>query len=146
MNSIEIENYLRRIPIQNVGVYASDCLPLKIAPNTAIVVNTDPHTKQGTHWVAFYLDSNGHLEFFDSFGQPPSVADHMIFTRRNGWRFNFNSKQLQGQHSLMCGHFCLTYLLFRACGASMREFQLMFTSNEYENDLTVFNIFRNLYL
>lgn len=145
MNSSEIKNYFKRLPIQNVGVYAADCLPLRIAPNTAIVVNTDPHTKAGTHWVAFFLDSNGCLEFFDSFGQPPSVPDHITFTRRNGWRFNFNSKHLQSPNSLVCGHYCLVYLMLRTCGITMRDFQAIFTSNENVNDSIVYNLFQNFF-
>jgi hypothetical protein len=36
-----------------------------------LIVNTDPHNKPGSHWVAIYGDGDGHTEFFDSYGKPP---------------------------------------------------------------------------
>ena len=36
-----------------------------------MVANTDPSSKPGTHWVAFYFPSKGKGEFFDSYGHPP---------------------------------------------------------------------------
>lgn len=133
----------KKLPIQRV--YASDLLQLKIAPNTAIVANTDPHTTCGTHCLTLFLDNHDYLKFFDSFGKPPSVLHHMIFTRRNGKRFNFNSKNLQTQDSLVCGHYCLVYLMFRTCELIMRDFQPMFNVNINENDLIVYHTLKHFY-
>ena len=38
---------------------------------SASVANTDPSSLPGQHWVAFYLLSPSHLEFFDSYGCHP---------------------------------------------------------------------------
>ena len=51
-----------------LGVYPSDLLPHSIHEQTGtIILNTDPHTQEGTHWLtiifqpkystAFYFDS-----------------------------------------------------------------------------------------
>ena len=33
-----------------------------------IIVNTDPSTKSGKHWILLYFDAQGHAEIFDSMG------------------------------------------------------------------------------
>lgn len=145
MNASEVYSYLEILPAKNIGVYASDCLPRKIAPSTALIVNTDPHTKRGTHWVALYLDGNGYLEYFDSFGQPPFVLDHIRFIRRNSFLYRFNSKVLQNYDSDLCGHYCLGYLFFRSNGFTMSHFVKLFSKNLISNDYYISELFQYLY-
>lgn len=145
MNASEVYSCLELLPAKNIGVYASDCLPRRISPSTAIVVNTDPHNKRGTHWVAFYLDGKGHLEYFDSFGQPPLVSDHIRFIRRNCSLYKFNSKMLQDYDSELCGHYCLGYLYFRSIGSTMPNFVNLFSENRISNDQYMFDLFQYLY-
>ena len=55
---------------QFVGVFARDELPLIIDEIPAIIIaNTDPSTKSGSHWILFYFDNNGNVEYFDSLGK-----------------------------------------------------------------------------
>ena len=38
------------------GVYPRDLIPHRLRPyEKAIVVNTDPHDRPGTHWVCLYV-------------------------------------------------------------------------------------------
>ena len=54
---------------QFVGVFARDELPLIIDEFPAIIItNTEPSTKSGSHWILFYFDNNGNVEYFDSLG------------------------------------------------------------------------------
>ena len=58
-----------------VGTYPRDMLPKTLHQSTAaLVINTDTSDKPGQHWVAIYI-SNGHGEYFDSFGLLPLTAD-----------------------------------------------------------------------
>lgn len=145
MNSLQVEWCLKKLPVQNVGVFPSDCLPIKITPSTAFVVNTDPHTKTGTHWIAIYLDKHQRLEYFDSSGKPPTVPDHVNFIRRNCWQYHFNHNKLQGDFSPVCGHYCLTYLYFRLQGYSMQDYVSQFSTNVNQNDFHVCNMFDYCY-
>ena len=54
------------------GVFAEDLLPrsMNIYP-CGYIVNTDPSSKPGKHWVAFYFTRPEQGEFFDSYGHPP---------------------------------------------------------------------------
>ena len=52
---------------QFVGVFARDELSLIIDEFPAIIIaNTDPSTASGSHWILFYFDNNGNVEYFDS--------------------------------------------------------------------------------
>ena len=43
---------------------------------------TDPMNQPGTHWIAICVDTNGHGEYFDSFGRkPPEVFEHHMNQR-----------------------------------------------------------------
>jgi hypothetical protein len=147
MDTSEVYNHLQHLPVHSFGVYASDLLPRKIAPSTAIVVNTDPHTHQGTHWVAFYLDLHGQLEYFDSYGQPPTVPDHIKFIRRNSCCYTYNSTPLQSLYSSVCGHYCLCFLYCRAhYNMKMVDFVRSFDESRQKNDIFVSKLFDTLYL
>lgn len=148
MNTKEIAQLLKRIPgIRNTGVYASDCLPLHISPSTAIVVNTDPHTRSGTHWVVFYLDEDGNrIEYFDSFGLPPHLPYYQQFLKRNARRYVYNEHRLQGYNSFVCAHYCLTFLYSRANGLTMNEFVNAFSfKNTTLNDGFIYSLYKSIF-
>jgi hypothetical protein len=132
----------RKLSVNNFGVYASDCLPIKVGPSTAFIVNTNPHTKSGTHWIAIYLDRSGRLEYFDSFGQPPTVTDHVRFIRRKCFHYYWNSSVLQSAYSAVCGHYWLTYLYFRTKGYSLQDYISLFTTDVNRNDSVVYELYR----
>lgn len=146
MDTAEVYSYLRYLPVNSFGVYASDCLPLKITPSSAFVVNTDPHTSAGTHWVAFFLDLHGNLEYFDSYGRPPTVPDHIQFIRRNSCCYRYNTMPLQSEYSLVCGHYCLTFLYLRSLGFQMKDFTSIFSENVNKNDALVYKVFNYMFI
>ncbi len=145
MNSLEVYNSLKHLPVHSIGVYASDSLPLRLPPNSAIVVNTQPSYLDGMHWIAIYLDSNNQLEYFDSYGQPPLVQDHLKFIRRNCNYYTFNSQLLQSDFSSVCGHYCLCYLYFKTNGYSLRDFLSIFSTNVNKNDHLIKDVYKYLY-
>lgn len=146
MNSDEVISFLQRLPVCHVGVYAADCLPVKIPKLSAIVVNTDPQNLSGTHWISFFLDSHGNLEYFDSFGQPPRVFHHIKFINRNSKHYVYNRNILQSYNSTACAHYCLCYLYFRSVGLSLDYFTSLFTSSPDGNDDLVLRLFNSLYI
>ena len=97
-----------------LGVCAEDELPSKILQPCAIIVNTDPSTKDGTHWTAIYIKQNMCGEFFDSTGMNPDkpVRKFMDKQAPSGWEFN--KRKVQGPFSTLCGAYCLQYLEQRA--------------------------------
>ena len=79
LNTLQLTLALRKhaqTASQFVGVFARDELPLIIDEIPAIIIaNTDPSTKSGSHWILFYFDNNGNVEYFDSLGKPLSHYD-----------------------------------------------------------------------
>ena len=75
MNTAEITRALEQDPITSksfLGVFPSDKLPQPLDKHPCgFVANTDPSSKPGMHWVAFYFPSEGEGEFFDSYGRSP---------------------------------------------------------------------------
>ena len=74
---------LFRIQDHTVGVFVADQIPLVWTRPTAFIFNTQSHDKSGLHWVAIYVNKNGDVWYFDSFGVPSYIPDHINHIRRN---------------------------------------------------------------
>lgn len=139
MNSDEISNVLRREKLTRdkfVGVFPCDQIPEKQYPG-AYVVNTDPSSAPGQHWVAFYCTESGQLEAFDSFGKDPgsyatAIKDWM------GDDYVIRSKSvLQSLDSTLCGNYCLYFLLLRCHDISYEDLLSIFCADREVSDLFV---------
>ena len=61
-------------------MFATDELPLIIGQIPAIIIaNTDPSSKSESHWILFYFDNNGNVEYFDSLGKTLMTHYHKDF-------------------------------------------------------------------
>ena len=139
MDSRQISRVLRKDDVASkhfVGVFPSDKLPKKM--HGALVANTDPHNKPGMHWVAFFVDHDDCMEYFDSYGMVPFVKSFQKILKRspNGWMYN--TKRIQGPLSTTCGHYCVYFLLLRCRGYSLQDIVSVFDRhNLVENDITI---------
>lgn len=136
MNTIQIYEALRKIPA-NIGVFPADRIPEIWTKPTAFVLNTKDHGDAGEHWVAVFVDRNGRGIFFDSFGQQPTIANHLRRIRKNTTVYNYNRRRLQSYDSTVCGQYCVLFLHFMCLGLSLRQFHSLFTNDTMENDKLV---------
>ena len=71
LNTFQLTAALQKNPITKKcfdGVYPRDILnSIKKTP-WMIIVNTDPSTKSGKHWILLYFDARGCVKIFDSLG------------------------------------------------------------------------------
>lgn len=105
-----------------IGVFAADTIP---KPSTGCYIfNTDPIAKPGTHWQARFIESDGTIEHFDSYGRPSKAA-------------SYNTKRIQGPLSSACGQYCLYYLCHKVRGRRMKEIMNDFSADYVLNDLSV---------
>ena len=122
------------------GVFPSNMLPKQKISRLpcGIIANTDPADKPGEHWVAFYIDINGKAEYFDSYGQRPTLSYFKDFLKLNS-KGNYirNTMPLQGSFSSVCGQYCLFYLLHRSRNWTMGEITGFFTRDKNSNDFFV---------
>jgi hypothetical protein len=138
MNSQQIETALRKRCPDFESVLAADQLPLVLPSQRPLmyVVNTDPQSRPGTHWIAMYFGLDDVCEYFDSFGRRPSlVFERYLNGRCSEWIFN--DKQLQSVVSGFCGQYCLVYCILKSRGKSLSDILKYFSSDTGLNDFLV---------
>ena len=143
MNSNEISAALRRDRFtrdQFVGVFAADDLPPEKEFPGGYIVNTEPSSKSGQHWVAFFCNDQ-YLECFDSFGANPAKYSPYIaeWIKSGGLRVK-QKEVLQSQDSTVCGQYCMLFILCRCRNISYENFMSMFGKNKNVNDRLVCKI------
>ena len=82
------------------------------------IVNTQPASQPGEHWVAFYRAAHAfHIEYFDSYGRPPEKYGFRTSISSapdpHGLKTIYSNFPLQGYGSNVCGHYCLLFIYFR---------------------------------
>ena len=140
LTTIDILNLLGNVPWFG-GVFPIDRLPVTLGKDKAIVINLDESYKEGSHWVAIYLDKNKISHYFDSFGRRPQ-GPILTFIERISNFYLYNPNKYQGNLSVACGYFCLLfvisvhnlnnfYKLFRVCEHINNETKLLNELNKY---------------
>ncbi|KAL3072138.1 hypothetical protein niasHT_036140 [Heterodera trifolii] len=65
-----------------------------------MVVNLDPSTSHGSHWVCIYCASPLHLEYYDSLGMWPPPSVHIVNHLSRYKQIQYNSLPLQSANSM----------------------------------------------
>lgn len=132
---------LKSLPIFT-GVCASDQLELLGKRKSfAVIVNNEPSTENGMHWICFFKNSDSDtIEFFDSYAMTikfyPTTIFNFCKTQAN--RIRFSKRQIQSNSSDYCGHYCLWFLIHRYHSNSFEQAVKSFSDqNLYENDIIV---------
>jgi len=87
------------------------------------VFNTDPHNKDGEHWISMYIDLKGHnhshpaIYYFDSYGrQPPPEIQKLIDSTRShankdnlDLKYFYNDEPFQ-KRGAQCGMYAIHFL------------------------------------
>ncbi|XP_036151265.1 uncharacterized protein LOC118648875 [Monomorium pharaonis] len=145
MNSLQLRAALQNIPCDTAGVYAADEIPTVWSKPAGIIANTDDHTKPGTHWVAMYVGRDGVGHYFDSYGLPPIIPQHLKRLRRNCKILFYNPQQFQSNTSDVCGQFCVMFVHLMCTGFGMHRFRDIFSNDLSRNDKIVRNYY-NTYM
>jgi hypothetical protein len=129
-----------------IGAIPSDKIK-DIDPNKAdtvsFVMNTDPSTKPGRHWVAVFINfindrfGGPSVEYVDSFGEPPTKAViqqiKQLVKKRRGLtaflKFKVNQHEYQRENSITCGGHAMGFIASRYGRKSFKE-ATHFTSKE----------------
>ena len=134
-----------------IGVYAENELKT-LSINTFpcfLIINLDPSHMQGSHWLALRICRTS-LEIFDPLGfqilsWPRIPCNLLNFLRR--WscrRETFISPVIQSQKSVLCGYFCLTFILCRQV-VSFKKFLKIFKAPK-QNDQLLINLFSYFFI
>ena len=126
-------------------MFSRDSLPHQIKKNECGIVNLNQKRQPGSHWVT-YRNGKSHAEYFDSFGleMPFEVAQYLD---TSGKQIYYSGDEIQERYSVLCGYWCLYYLLERQKGVSMlnvihnTEFDM---NNQAINHRFIINYFKNI--
>ena len=142
MWSDKIHGFMQTSPVLQqrfLGVFPADRLP-KVwnrSQDCCLIANTAVQSKEGQHWVAFYLQYNGLVEYFDSYGLPPTKPEFLQFLQENATSWRYNNLPCQGLTSETCGHHCLFFLWHRCHGLNLKEILHLFDCDPAKNDAMV---------
>lgn len=92
------------------GVFSANELPSYSKSNQTYIINLDESFKDGSHWVALYVDKNRFVHYFDSFGRPPQSYILTFIEKINGNYYHYNKIKYQGNSSIACGYFCVVFV------------------------------------
>jgi len=99
------------------GTFSKDMLPKSMNKNESAIINLqDYFAGNGTHWVCVYNDEiSDNVEYFDSFGlvPPNEVINYMKTAHKN---IIYNESQIQNIDSILCGYYCLYFIMQRNKG------------------------------
>ena len=143
MNALQIERLL-----ENEKIFKKVCVLDQLEKPvflSAYVINSDPSSEPGEHWIAVYFDQRVRGEYFDSYGLAPAfvgLESYMNTYSLSGWIYN--RKTLQALLSNVCGHYCVYYILFRCRSVPLHAIVSDFTSNLTENDRSISRFIREL--
>ena len=121
LSNFDLINWVKQLGIKHFrGVFSRDRLPDEINHKEVGIVNLDTHTGPGTHWVCYRNIDNHLCEYFDSFGliMPDEIQSYL---RTSGEKLIYSSDEIQERDSVLCGYWCLYYLLERQRGRSILD-------------------------
>ncbi len=142
MLNFELRTFLRRkLADRQVYVMPSDILPERFSLPAGFIVNLSSSNQPGTHWVAIYINECGEGTYFCSFAMKPQEKNIQNFLRMHCKTIEYNSMQLQSQHSDLCGHYAAIFLMHAFNGLGLTHFQKFFSTNLILNDLLIRKMF-----
>ena len=147
--STQLETWATKNVEHFIGVYAADQLPSRISAPSCLIVNYDPASLPGSHWVACWVQKRS-VYWFDSFGLAPD-ADDLILGHRTfftSWlasicgplglqSYSWNTLDLQSLAAKTCGHYSLWF-----CRNGPLVGWRQFTSDTTSNDARIRDLVR----
>ena len=129
LSNFDLMDWIKRLGIKHFrGIYSRDGLPKKIKKECGII-NLDDMKGPGTHWVC-YRSIDNTVEYFDPFGLlMPNEA--LEYFNTSGKRIVYSMDEIQNRNTVLCGYWCLYYLLERQRGNSILD---VIHNPHFEND------------
>ena len=85
------------------------------------IANTKRRNNRGEHWVAFFVKSPEHVEYFDSFGDWPPGGKEFVDYLSAFKHAKFNRDKLQAPYEISCGPHTIYFLMKRCQGESFES-------------------------
>ena len=139
LTNFEIKTYDQNEPGFN-GVFSRDNLPKKIKDG-ACVINLDEYADVGTHWVPLFCNRS-EIVYFDSFGVEHVPEEIKEFVGNKN--IIVNIFRVQANNSVMCGYFCIGFIVFLLPVKKLIDFTSMFSPYDFKkNDNIILSYFKD---
>ena len=103
LSNLEIIDAAKRLSVNGFrGVFLRDTLLTKTKLNECGILNLDSSSGDGTHWVMWFKKGKGKF-YFDSYGVQP-LSELIAYLKP---LICYNSKRVQQNGEVFCGHLCL---------------------------------------
>lgn len=134
-----------------LGVFSKDKLPAKISDGESVVINLQNFDEgSGSHWTCVYNDPDKQdIEYFDSYGFPggDEIKD---FMKTSGKKPTYCTNEIQSlnENSIVCGYYCIYYILSRIKGIDKYDvvYNKFTNNNAQKNDKTVIDELKKILL
>ena len=138
LTSKHLEDFGQKHCKNFLGVFSCDLHPDITKRTTfSVIFNESKHNEDGTHFVSVYAKKNV-VYYFDSLGlkcENEYILKFLNSTRRNVIEI---CRQIQSFHSIFCGYFSLSFILYMCNNMSYKKYINMFsTQNLKLNDKIV---------
>ena len=119
LSNFDLMEWVKQLGIKHFrGIYSRDRLPKQIKKECGII-NLDTFKGPGTHWVC-YRNLDSVVEYFDPFGLiMPNEA--LSYFRTSGKHIVYSMDEIQNRSTVLCGYWCLYYLLERQNGKGILD-------------------------
>ena len=119
LSNFDLMEWVKKPGIRHLrGIYSRDRLPNKIKKECGII-NLDDIKGPGTHWVC-YRNLDSVVEYFDPFGLiMPNEA--LKYFNTSGKHIVYSIDEIQNRNTVLCGYWCLYYLLERQNGKNILD-------------------------
>ena len=143
LSNFDIINYAKQLGIKNFrGVYMRDTLPKIIKTNESGIVNLEPESENGSHWICYFKKAKESY-YFDSYGLDPC---NELKTYLKGKRLNpvvCSTFEIQKFNTMICGQLSIYVLYYLERGEKfidillklMSEIQRSKTGGDLNSDL-----------
>ena len=121
LSNFDLEKWIDDLRIRYLGsIYSRDRLPDQIKKKECGIINLDSIEGEGTHWVCYRNIDKQMVEYFDPFGLiMPHEIHHYLTT--SGKKVIFSHDEIQNRNTVLCGYWCLYYLIERQKGKSILD-------------------------
>ena len=121
LSNFDLEKWVDDLEIKYFrSIYSRDRLPDQIRKKECGIINLDSIEGQGTHWVCYRNIDKLVVEYFDPFGliMPHEISHYLS---KSGKKIVFSQDEIQNRDTVLCGYWCLYYLIERQKGKSILE-------------------------
>ena len=121
LSNFDLEKWVDDLGIQYFrSIYSRDRLPDQIRKKECGIINLDSIEGEGTHWVCYRNVDTQMVEYFDPFGL---IMPHEIrhYLAKSGKKVIYSQDEIQNRDTVLCGYWCLYYLIERQKGKSILQ-------------------------